>query len=127
MERKQFTFTGLNWMKPEQVQEVRKQLLKLEDYGIKFKFELHNDTQLIIYDYDEVLLSPNDESAETFVKKFKNETEESSDGNDYKLCEDCLLIFTISDDMNNDGMNINGINIAAKLVTFWGDVQEIQL
>ena len=105
MERKQFKFTGLTWMKPEEILKVRKQLLKLEDYGIEFEFVSHSDTQLFIYDYDEVLQSPNDEDAVTFTKKFKNETE-----------EDCLLIFTI-----NDGMNVD-----AKMITYWGDVQEIQ-
>lgn len=117
MERKQFKFTGLTWMKPEEILKVRKQLLKLEDYGIDFEFVLDKGVRLFIYDYDEVLQSSDDDGAVTFTKKFKNETEESSDGNVYKLEEDCLLIFTVNDDMN----------VAAKLITYWGDVQEIQL
>ena len=117
MERKQFKFTGLTWMKPEEILKVRKQLLKLEDYGIDFEFVLDKGVRLFIYDYDEVLQSFADEGAVTFTKKFKNKTEESSDGCVCKLEEDCLLIFTINDDMN----------IAAKLITYWGDVQEIQL
>ena len=117
MEKKQFTFTGLNWMTPEQIQKVREQFSKLKDYGIEFEIVLRHDTRLFLYNYDDILESPNDDEAVTFVKKFKNETEESSDGKVYKLDEDCLLIFTIDDDMN----------IVAKLITYWGDIQEIQL
>ena len=116
MEKKQFAFTGLTWMKPEQIQTIRKQLLSLEDYGIEFEIVMHHDTRIFISDYDDILQNPDDESAIVFIKKFDNTFEQSSDGKTKTQEEDCLLIIKIDDDMN----------IKAKLLTYRGDIQELQ-
>lgn len=115
MEKNQFTFTRCRWMSLEKIQKIREQLLNLSYYGIEFEIILQKNTQIVISNYDDVLQSPNDDSTVTFIKKFKTEYEQSSDGNTYLLDEDCLLIMSIDDDME----------ISAKLVTFYGNIIEI--
>ena len=117
MEKNQFTFMGCRWMSPEKIQGIRKQLLGLEKYGVEFKIILQKDTQIVISNYDDILQSPNDDSMITFIKKFSTSYESSSDGNNYLLDEDCLLIFSIDDD----------IEISAKLMTFYGEIIKVQL
>lgn len=109
METKQFTFTGLNWMAFEEIQKVREQLLKLKDYGIEFEFVLRNDVQLVIYGFTDILENRECDDKVTFLHKFQGYYKETN--------EDSLLIFTIDEDMK----------IKAKVLNYWGDVENINL
>ena len=112
METKQFTFTGLNWMTPEQIENLNKSLAKLEEYGIKYDFRKGTKgTRLIIYDFTDILENRYCDDNITFLRKFQEYCGGETD-------EDSLLIFTINDD---------DMKIKAKVLNYCGDVKNINL
>lgn len=87
-----FTFTGLGWMKHEEIQRLCKSFALLSEYGIKYDFKIGSKgTRFVVKDYDDVLESRNDDSVVTFLKKVENNTEE--------LSEDVLIMVSVNDDM----------------------------
>lgn len=54
METKQNRFSGLNWMSPEQILNLRNSLNKLSAYGVGYKFVItSDDVSLIISGYSD--------------------------------------------------------------------------
>lgn len=109
METKQFYFTGLAWMTSEDIERMNKSLVVLEKYGIEHEFE-QDKCRLTISGYTDVLLNRECDDDITFLHKFQGYY--GSETN-----EDSLLIFTINDDME----------IKAKVLNYWGDVENINI
>ena len=87
-----FTFTGLGWMKHEEIQRLCDSFALLSEYGIEYDFRIGSDgTRFVVKGYDDVLESRSDESSVTFLTKVENNTEE--------LSEDVLVMFSVNDDM----------------------------
>lgn len=109
METKQFYFTGLAWMTSEEIERMNKSLVVLEKYGIKHKFE-RGECRLTISGYTGVLLNRESDDNVTFLRKFQGYYGGETN-------EDSLLIFTIDDDMK----------IKAKVLNYWGDIENINI
>ena len=88
-----FTFTGLGWMKHEEIQRLCDSFALLFEYGIEYDFMKGSEgTRFVIKGYDDMLESENDDSAVTFLKKVKA-------ANLGDRLEDVLVMFSINDDM----------------------------
>ena len=109
MEKEQFYFTGLNWMTSEEIENLNKSLVVLEKYGIEHEFE-QDKNRLTISGYTDILENRNSDDNITFLHKFQGYYGGETN-------EDSLLIFTINDDME----------IKAKVLNYWGDVENINL
>lgn len=109
MEKEQIHFTGLSWMTPEQIERMNKSLVVLEKYGIEHEFE-QDRCCLIISNFTDILENRECDDNITFLRKFQGYYGGETD-------EDSLLIFTIDDDMK----------IKAKVLNYWGDVENINL
>ena len=104
MEKKQFTFTGLGWMTPEQEKQICEALSQLEQYEIGYDFRRGTKgTRLIIEGFDGTMQNPHDDSTITFIKCQQRPASEDELETEY---EDFLLLFTISDD-NDKGLKLN--------------------
>jgi len=109
METKQFYFTGLNWMTSEEIEQMNKSLVVLEKYGIEHEFE-QDKNRLTISGYTDVLLNRECDDYITILHKFQGYYGGETN-------EDSLLIFTVDDDMK----------IKAKVLNYWGDIENINL
>lgn len=109
METKQFTFTGLSWMTSEQIENLNKSLTELNKYGITHDFRKGTKgTRLIIKGFTDILNNRYCDDSVTFLCKFQGYYGSDTD-------EDSLLILTINDDME----------IKAKVLNYWGDIENI--
>jgi hypothetical protein len=87
-----FTFTGLCWMKHEEIQRLCKSFALLSEYGIKYDFRVGSEgTRFVINGYDDILENRYSDDTVTFLKKVENNTDE--------LSEDVLVMFSVNDDM----------------------------
>lgn len=87
-----FTFTGLGWMKHEEIQHLCESFALLSDYGIEYDFRMGSEgTRFVVKGYDDVIENRNDDSTVTFLTKVENNTDE--------LSEDVLVMFSVNDDM----------------------------
>ena len=92
MNNNSFTFTGLGWMKHEEIQRLCKSFALLFEYGIEYDFKIGSDgTRFVVEGYDDILENRYDDSSVVFLKKFENNTED--------LSEDVLIMFSVNDDM----------------------------
>ena len=93
MNNNSFTFTGLGWMKHEEIQRLCKSFALVSDYGIEYDFRIGSGgIRFEVTGYDDVIESENDDSAVTFLKKFTD-----LDSGDRP--EDVLVMISVNDDM----------------------------
>lgn len=106
MAKKQFIFGGLNWMTPEQIQNLREKLLEakqMSNDSFEFEIVLQSDVTLnITYNSDNTMVLENrlSDDAVSFIIKYGIKKYEyiNIDG-EVAVDEDMLLILTINDEM----------------------------
>ena len=105
---KNFIFTGLSWMTPENITQMNQSLSVLEKYGINHEFE-QNQGRLTITGYTDVLQSIDNDDDVTFLHKFQGYYGD-------EIHEDTLLIFTITEYME----------IKIKVLNYLGNIEPIK-